>query len=145
MVETTELDTTQEETSPNGHDPTWQTFDDDSAFLQHILSKKPAERLVEVPEWGVKVLCRALNAETRINVQMLAYDEKTKRTDFRNVFHLIVMGGCYNPATGNRVFQERHKEALMKQQDGGAVERLALTILQLSGMLAGDAERTKKN
>src|ERR1043166_6832708 len=134
-MQTTELDTTQEAAPTNGHDDTWQSFDDDDLFLQHILAKKPAERLVEVPEWNVKILCKALNADRRIRVQMEAYDEKSKRTDFRTVFHLVVMGGCYNPSTGNLVFAERHKAALMQQQDGGAVERLAITILRLSRML----------
>lgn len=144
-METAELDTTQEEASPNGHDDTWQSFENDLDFVQHILSKKPAERLVEVPEWNVKILCKALNADHRIKVQMEAYDEKSKRTDFRTVFHLVVMGGCYNPNSGNLVFSEKHRTALMQQQDGGAVERLAITILRLSRMLPEDTENAKKN
>jgi hypothetical protein len=122
---------------------TWQAFDDDSAFLQHILSKKPAERLVDVPEWNVQILCRALSAESRLDIQMQAYDEIKKRTDFRAAFHSLVIAGCFNPATGNRVFSEAHRDALMQQQDGGAIERLAMTILRLSRMLPD--ENTKKN
>jgi hypothetical protein len=143
-MQTTELDTTQETPSHNGHHD-WQTFDDDQAFLQHILSKKPPEKLVEVPEWNAKILCRALNAEVRLDVQMTAYDEKSKRTDFRKAFHLIVLNGVYNPTTGNRIFSEAHKNALMREQDGGAVEMLALTILRLSRMLPDDSEIAKKN
>lgn len=146
MIETTtELDTTQETPSTNGHDEHWQTFDDDQAFLQHILSQRPAEKLVEVPEWEVRILCRALSAESRIEVQTRAYDERTKTTDFRRVFHLVVIGGCYNPATGGRVFSEKHKAALMQVADGSAVERLAITVLQLSRMLPHEQERAKKN
>jgi hypothetical protein len=146
-METTEIDTTQEveAPSPNGHDATWQTFADDNAFLEHIIAQRPAEEVVKVPEWRVEVLCRALNAEHRIALQVAAYDDKTKRTDFRRVFHLIVIHGCYNPATDNPVFSEKHKDILMQQQDGAAIERLAMTILRLSGMLAGNAENAKKN
>lgn len=143
MVET-ELDTTQAEAAPNGHDVTWETFGDDE-LLAHILSKKPAEKLVEVPEWNVKILCRALNAESRIEIQMQAYDATTKITDFRTVFHAVVIHGCYNPATGHQVFRASHKDVLMRQQDGSAVERLALTILRLSRMLPDDTENAKKN
>jgi hypothetical protein len=158
MAETAELDTTQEAPSPNGHDDTWQTFDDDGAFLQHILSKKPAEQIVDVPEWNVRVLCRALNAEHRIEVETRAFNKETKLTNYVSVSHLVLMYGCYNPTTGNPVFyspddneaQVKQKEAtmktvLMRQQDGGAIERLALTILHLSRMIAEDAERAKKN
>ena len=129
----------------NGHHATFQTFDDDSAFLRHILSKKPPEKLVDVEEWDVQILCRALPAETRIECSMQAYDEQTKRTDYRKCFHLVVAAGCYNPTTGHRFFTASHKDALMRQLDGVIIERLALTILRLSRMLADDTEQAKKN
>lgn len=157
-MQTTELDTTKEPPSSNGHDATWQTFDDDNALLQHILSKKPAEQIVDVPEWNVRVLCRALNAEHRIEVETRAYNAETKTSNYVGVSHLIIMYGCYNPTTGNPVFygfgddkkareqkEATLKTALMRDQDGGAIERLALTILRLSRMIATDAENAKKN
>lgn len=128
----------------NGHIE-WKTFNDDQALLQYILTKKPAEELIEIPEWGIKILCKAMNAETRIKIQIAAYDEKTKRTDYRNVFAMIVMAGCFNPATNHKIFTESHKDVLMKQQDGAVVEKLSLAILRLSGMLSSDSERTRKN
>lgn len=142
MTETAELDTTQEQTSPNGH--TWLTFNDNNALLQHILSKKSAEELVEVSEWNVKILCRALNAKDRFEIQELAENKETQRFDFRPYLHLVVIAGCYNPATGNKVFSESHKDVL-QHADGAVIARLALTILRLSHMLGGDAEDTKKN
>lgn len=144
MTETVELDTTKEVASPNGHDDTWQSFDDDNAFLQHILSQKPAEMLVEVPEWHAKVLCRALYADERIDIETQAYDKATKTTNFIKVSYLIVLYGCCNPSTGNRIFREEHKQALTTQ-DGGAIERLAITILRLSRMIASDGDNAKKN
>lgn len=145
MTETAELDTTQEAASPNGHDDKWQTFTDDQALLAYILAKKPAEEVIEIPEWGVRVLCRGMNAETRIKIQVAAFDEKSKRTDYRNVFAQIIMAGCFNPTTQHKIFTESHRDLLMRQVDGGAIERLALAILRLSGMLATDAERARKN
>ena len=141
MLDTTELDTTTAETPKNG----WQSFDDDQAFLRHILAQKPAEEIVEIPEWHVKVLCRALNAETRIKIQVAAYDERSKRTDYRNVFAMIVLAGCFNPTTQHKVFTESHRDSLMKQQDGGAVERIALAILRISSMIGTESSNIKKN
>lgn len=143
-METVELDTTKEAPAPNGHDATWRSFDDDNALLQHILSKKPAEELVEVPEWGAKVLCRALYASERIEVDALAFNRETNLYYYGKVSHLIVLYGCCNPVTRNRIFKEEHKEALATQ-DGGAIARLAMTILRLSHMLKSDAENAKKN
>lgn len=146
MTETAELDTKQEAApSQNGHDATWQSFDTDDAFLQHIIAKEPAEELVEVPEWGVKVLCKALYAEARIEVDSRSFDAKTKRSNYAPFTYLVVMHGCYNPTTGNRVFSDAHKETLKDPRNAGAVVRLAFVILRLSGMLANDVEQAKKN
>lgn len=145
MTEAAELDTKQEEASHNGHGATFQTFDDDSALLKHIMSKKPAEKLVEVPEWEVEVLCKALGAEARVDVQIKSSDEETRRYDYRKQFGLIAMYGCYNPITGKRIFRESHLAALSREQDGEAIERLAITILRLSRMLSDDTEQVKKN
>jgi hypothetical protein len=145
MAETVEFDTKQEPASPNGHDDAWQTFDTDDALLAHITSKEPAEELIEVPEWGVKVLCKALDAEGRIMVDTQAYNTETKRTNYSKVPHVIVMYGCYNPKTGNRVFSEGHENVLKEPRHGGAVYRLAATILRLSGMVSNDVENAKKN
>ncbi len=145
MTETTvELDTTKETPSQNGHDEKWQTFASDEAFLQHILSKEPAEELVEVPEWGVKVLCKALNAEERIEVQSLSFDAKTNRTNYAPHTPLITLYGSYNPTTGKRAFSDAHKDMLKDARHGGAVVRLSFTILRLSGMLFNDVEAVKK-
>jgi hypothetical protein len=145
MIETTELDTAQEEAPTNGHDATFLAFDDDMAFLTHILSKKPAEELTEVPEWNVKILCKALDAEARIAIQIQAYTSETKITDYRPFFPEVVVGGCYNPTTGNKVFTEKHLAALRRKQDGMAIERLAVVILRLSHMLFNAPENAKKN
>jgi|SRR5581483_4284789 len=146
MTETTaELDTKQEAPSANGHDATWQTFDTDDALLAHIISKEPAEEVVEVAEWNAKILCKGLDGEGRWMVEAAAYNPKTKRTDYSKATHLIVLYGCYNPKTGNRVFSEAHKDMLKQPQHGGAVALLAITVLRLSGMLVADTDRAKKN
>lgn len=155
MTETVELDTTQE--TPADHDD-FLTFDNDSAFFEHISSQKPAEKIVDVPEWRVRVLCKALNAEHRIDVETRAYNPETKTTNYFAHSHLVLMYGCYNPTTGNPVFYSlkddekalKQKEAtlkttLMRKQDGAAIERLAITILRLSRMIASDMENAKKN
>ena len=145
MVETAELDTTQEAPSANGHDARWKTFDDDASLLAHIISKEPAEELVEVPDWNVRVLCKALDGEGRIMVEAAAWNPATKRMDYSKASHLFALYGCYNPTTGNRVFSDAHKDMLKAPQHGGAVALLAVTVMRLSGMFASDGDRAKKN
>jgi hypothetical protein len=148
MTKTTtiELDTTKEEVpSANGHEE-WPEFDDDLAFINHIFNQEPAEKLVDLPEWKVKVLCRALPAEDRLRIQAEAYDKESKTTDYRRAFYLVLMAGCFNPKTGHKVFRESHKAKIMSDPRNGApAEKLFVTILQLSSMLSTDAERARKN
>lgn len=120
-----------------------ETFEDNDALLQHILSKKPEEKLVNIPEWGVELLCKTLDAEGRLAVEAKAYDKETKRTYYKRAFDLVVMYGCYNPANGQRFFQEEHLPFL--RENGGPTVLLGMTILNLSHMLGDEAENTKKN
>jgi len=142
-METAELDTAQEKGSPNGHDDTWQSFDDDDALLQHIISSEPSEELVDVAEWNVKLLCRTLDAAGRIAVEAKSYDKETKTTDYRRAFDTVVIHGCYNPQTAKPFFKEKHSSFLLAH--GGPTVRLAMTILRISRMLPEDANRAKKN
>lgn len=141
MVETTELDTTQEAPSANGHD--WKTFNDDAALLHYILEQEPLEEIVPIAEWKTNILCRELDADARVEIEAAAWDKVKKVTDYRRVFPLIAAKGSYNPTTGNPFFKDEHAKALKRR--GGPCVLLAMTILRLSGMLAGDSERAKKN
>lgn len=122
-------------------------------LLQHILSQKPAEKIVEIPEWGkvdengtfkpLELLCRALGVKERLEVEAKAYDEKDKSTDYRRAFYLTLMHGCVNPGTNEQFFMPEHEAAIMTH--GGPVAKLAVTVLQLSGILASQQEDAKKN
>jgi len=148
MTDTAELDTkTEEAPSPNGHtEEEWLEFSDDMAFIRHITEQKPAEEIVPVPEWKMKVLCRALSAEDRVAVNMAGYDAETKTTDLRKALFEVVLHGCFNPANGHRAFRESHRAMLTKKPEhGAAVERLFMVILRLSKMLPGVTEQARKN
>jgi hypothetical protein len=140
MAETAELDTKKEPASPNGHG------ESDAEFFQHITSREPAEETIDVPEWGVKVLCKALYAEARIKLQDLAYNPETERMNYAPYVHLVALYGSYNPSTGNRAFSEEHEKMLQDPRHAGAVVRLASVILRLSRLVSSgnDVEQAKK-
>ena len=143
-METAELDAAEvAASSPEAND--YLEFDDDQAFLAHIINQKPAEELVAIPEWNIHILCKALNAKSRVEAQMAAYDEASKKTDYRRAIYEVICAGCYNPKTGHKAFRESHRAVIMQSQDGRAAEKLFMTIMRLSGMFASDAEKTKKN
>lgn len=146
-TETVELDTKQEKApSANGKtDEKWLEFDDDLAFIQHISAVEPVQELVEVPEWHMKVLCKALAAPDRFAIHALAYDAETKITDYKKALFEVLLAGCFNPKSGHKAFRESHKAMLMQPQHGAAVERLYLTIMRISKMFVSQQESAKKN
>lgn len=147
-TETIELDTTQEVASPNGHveEEEWLEFDDDMAFVRHISEQKPAEEIVPISEWKMKVLCRALSAKDRIAVNIAAYDKDAGNTDYRRAIFEVLLYGCFNPKTGHKAFRESHRAMLTgKPEHGAAVERLFMVILRLSKLLPSTAEQARKN
>lgn len=148
MAETTaELDATQEEQpSPNGKtEEQWLELDD-FAFIQQISAVEPVEELVEVPEWRMKVLCKALPASDRFAIHGLAYNAETKITDYKRVMFEVLLSGCFNPHTGHKAFRESHKAMLMHDPRHGApVERLYLTIMRISRMFVSQQDSAKKN
>ena len=143
-MKTAELDAAEVAvSSPAAND--YLEFDDDQAFLTHIVSQRPPEEVVVIPEWNIKILCKALNAKSRLEAQIAAYDEQSKKTDYRRAIYEVIMAGCFNPKTGHKAFRESHRAVIMQDQDGRAAEKLFMTIMRLSGMFASDAEKTKKN
>lgn len=151
MPETTaELDSKQEDQpSPNGKvenaTTDWLELDD-FAFIQQISAVEPVEELVEVPEWKMKVLCKALPATERFAIHGLAYDSQTRITDYKKAMFEILLACCFNPKTGHKAFRESHRNMLMHDpRHGVAVERLYLTIMRISRMFFSMQESTKKN
>lgn len=120
---------------------TFQSFDSDDAFIGHLLSQKPPEELVEVPEWQVTVLCKSLDAATHYAIQQKALDEKSRKYDYSKVLYEFLMAGCYNPVTGGKIFSESQRAKVMRHS--AAVQRLAGTVLRLSSGVQQDS--IKKN
>jgi hypothetical protein len=112
---------------------------DDYSLYQAIFNKKPPEKLLDVPEWGVQILCKALPAAHRVRIQLEALDREANIYDFSKHFYQIACYGCTNPETGNPIFKPEQEALFMESGDIDSVpiEQLALTVLRLSKLIAG--------
>lgn len=119
---------------------------DDYSLIQAIMNKKPPEKLLDIPEWGVQILCKALPATHRVRIQLEALNQETKIFDYSKHFYEIACHGCYNPETGNPVFKPEQEKLFMESGDIDSVpiETLALTVLRLSKLIKS-GEETEKN
>ncbi len=86
-----------------------------------------AEETVDVPEWGVKILLRAMNGQ-----QQVRYSE-TVRGDSRGFMYAdILMLTAFDPDTKELIFDPADREAL-SLKSGGVLNRLGMKVLTLSG------------
>jgi hypothetical protein len=113
---------------------------DDYSLYQAILNKKPPEQVVDVPEWGVQILCKALPAARRVSLQLKCLNQETNKIDYFQHFYEVVCHGCRNPETGNLIFKPEQESLYMESGDidGTPIERLALKVLRLSKLIDGD-------
>lgn len=118
---------------------------DDYSLYQAILNKKPPEQLVDIPEWGVQILCKALPAAHRIRLQIVSLDQTSQMYDYSKHFFQIVCYGCYNPETGKSIFKPEQESLFMESGDidGTPLEVLALTVLRLSKLIKGPNEKNE--
>jgi hypothetical protein len=102
--------------------------------------------IVTVPEWdNMKVLCKNISGSDRaILARMLIVDSNTNKVTTKSTSADIVVMGAYNPETGDRIFSESQKIALLAK-NSAPLERLAVVIQKLSGLSSESVEEAEKN
>ena len=86
-----------------------------------------AEEVVDVPEWDVKILLRAMNGQ-----QQVRYAETVRGDNKGFMYADILMVTAYDPETDELIFDPADREAL-SLKSGGVLNRLGLKVLTLSG------------
>lgn len=92
----------------------------------------PSEEL-EIPEWGVTILVKGMSAGERITLMQNAYDPNTQQVNMAAVYPDVLVACVYNPETGEAVFTNDDKQAIMAKSSA-AVEKIASVGLRLSGI-----------
>jgi hypothetical protein len=88
--------------------------------------------IVEVEQWGVKVEVRSMTGRERAAYLQAATDENGD-PDFVAMFPAVVVATCFDPETGERVFQEGD-ESWLPDKAAAPLDQLARVGLRLSGI-----------
>jgi len=91
------------------------------------------EEIVDVPEWGQKILIRGMDGIERTKVQKLATSEDPKA----NTDILILV--ARHAETGVLLFTAADRDALA-HKSGAAIETVVIAAIRLSGSDVKDAE-----
>ena len=89
-------------------------------------------QIITVRQWGVDVEVRSMSARDRSRLLASAV-ENDGRVNFEQVLPDVVILCTYDPTTGERVFGENDRDALLAKS-ATAIEQIATTALGLSGM-----------
>lgn len=97
-----------------------------------IQDDTPSE-LVKLPEWGVEILVRGFTLGAKDDFLASILDPKTRQTNLRAFNSGIIVGTCYDPETGDRLFTETDIPQL-KERSAALIQRLVDVGTRLSGL-----------
>ena len=92
----------------------------------------PSETIT-VKEWDLDLVVRGMSAGDRISLMQAAYDQQTGQVNMAAVYPDVVVSCTYDPETGEPVFTNADKDALMRKS-AAAIEAIASVGLRLSGI-----------
>jgi len=101
--------------------------------------------MVEVPEWGGKVLIKGLTAKERDAYEKMVLDRRGKNTrvNFEDMRAKLSVW-CIRDGEGNRLFSDDDFSELSKKS-ASAVQRVFNVASRLSGLSSEDVEELTKN
>lgn len=98
--------------------------------------------LVDVPEWAVTIEVRGMTGADRTRILDTAVSSSGK-VDLQVVYPEIVIGTCYDPETGEKVFELDDRDAILAKS-AQAIDRLAQVGMRLSGFTEEAADEAGK-
>jgi hypothetical protein len=105
-----------------------------SSLSEQIFATDDIEsQLLDVPQWNVQVLVKAMTARDRARMIGKAQLEGNGLFALEEVLPDLVIHCTFDPASGERVFQAGDRDALMAKS-AAAIELIATVALSLSGM-----------
>jgi hypothetical protein len=98
--------------------------------------------LVEVKAWGVTVLVKSMTARDRARMINSSVTE-SGGFQLEDILPDMVIASTYDPETGERVFQDGDRDALMSKS-AAPIEQIATIAMRLSGMEENSVDEAGK-
>ena len=95
-----------------------------------------------IAEWDATIEVRSMNGMQRARMMHEAYNPNSKEINWD--YASLIIAGTYDPETNELVFGENDREELNKKH-GGLLEKIAMKILELSGLSDESLKESEKN
>jgi len=89
------------------------------------------EKLVKIEEWDCELLVKSMTGKERAN--FLKNSSKEGELDFEKLYPELVIATTYDPETNEKVFGKEDRD-IINTKSAGAIEKIAKTALELSGL-----------
>lgn len=98
--------------------------------------------MVDVPQWGVTVEVRSMDARSRILMTQDVSDDGS--VSMERLYPDMVIQTAHDPATGERIFGPDDRDALLAKSSA-ALDILATAAMRVSGMAPGAVDAVGKD
>jgi len=116
-----------------------------------LAAKDIKTETLDVPQWDCTFAIRGLTGAQRAvlieraTVKATNGDgEETSRVDSKILNPLLIVASCYDPASGEQVFQDADADAL-DQKSAEAIDLVTSVILRINGMTKDENKALEKN
>ena len=102
-----------------------------------------AVETIDVPEWGVKLEIRSMTALQRseMQVEWAAQEESSAAV----LYQAMLQNCCFDPDTGDAVFDDEASEWLLAEKSAEVVDRVAQACLRISGLSQDSIDESGKD
>ena len=101
------------------------------------------KEIVKIDEWGVEVEIRGMSGAARASISQDAA-ENNGNINFLKMMPELVVQCCFDPETGEQVFDSKDKELVMGKS-GAALDRIVNIAMRLSGFGADAIDAAGKD
>lgn len=99
------------------------------------------EKKIKIEEWGVDVVVKSMTGKERAT--FLKNTSNGGELDFEKMYPELVIATCYDPDSGDKVFQKEDRD-IINTKSAGAIEKIAKIALELSGLGEQSQKEIKK-
>ena len=99
--------------------------------------------IIDVPEWGVKLELRSMTALQRSTMQ--TEWAETEEASAAVLYQSVLQNCCFDPDTGENVFDDDDKEWILAEKSAEVVDRVAQACLRISGLSADSIDESGKD
>jgi hypothetical protein len=129
--------------NPETHE--WLEADDEEEARARIFEMHDIEEeLLPVPEWHMHILIRALTGAERAHIMQTCTNQKTGEVTIAKAYPDLVIMASRHPTNKKLIFKKPDRDMLLTKA-GKALDRIALKVMELSGMTEEAQQLLTKN